>query len=147
MHLNELYLLYHTLLAVKTDGSVENGICTQIGSHMPRALDSKIDKWLLDSFSAWPHRSGNPSLPVSHPSLNPVRAFIDCPYWEGEYGRNRRKLLDFLQRRAKSQYSAKYKMTKRGVIKLTAEDTEAGWFFENRLLLRKSWEGQLFKSD
>lgn len=154
MQKHNLILLKQALEKVQHDGSSPKGICTQIAEQirdeMP-LLDILIYNWLLQTFMKWPNHSWRASFPVPHPTLDAMTAFCQEPRWEGEYGDNRRQLLNFLKEQveldlAKLGYMrpSRYAELQVGEGKLTQAEIDAGWFFDDEydgLLAHRSWEG------
>ena len=67
-------------------------LCLGICNNLPRHLWDEFTALVL----RWPKHSGNRNYPVPHPELEPEEAYYGIAnIWEGEYGDNRRELLEW----------------------------------------------------
>jgi hypothetical protein len=91
------------LMHLATDGGVRGeGIC---GHVWVKFAGNQTEKWfdenIYDMCALWEHNSGSWGFPVPSdiPAQTACNRFIhSCDMWDGEYGRMRRKLAEFLSK-------------------------------------------------
>jgi len=66
------------------------GICNRFKSRGARI------KYVYSFFSSWPMFSGIPLFPVPSKERDVQSAYMRCRCWHGEYGKNRKSLLNYL---------------------------------------------------
>lgn len=92
--------LLDALLEVQDNPDTVSGICMQAPVvRVRRAYDYyEMVQYLRGLCAQWPEYSGTDSCPVPHPHIAKPGDAYDHTYdlWEGEYGENRKRLLQFL---------------------------------------------------
>ena len=68
-----------------------HGLCGYLAFHLDRC---DLQTTLIKIVPTWPLYTGELTLPVPHPHINPATAYVCCNKWDikTKYGQNRRAL-------------------------------------------------------